>query len=475
MGAVVVAAVVALPLVFVPTMDDGYALPKVFVLRVLGLVGATLFLGYVVWRGPLSRSADLSIDLPLAVFAGLVLASSLASVDPVQSFAGEVYQYQGLVTVLVYIGSFYVARLSLGTAQGFRRILIATACTGTLVSLYGIAQGLGFDPFAALPDDGRVISSVGQANDLAAYLNLVVIAALGLWPTAGRGSRLVLDAIVVVTLLALALTFSRGGYLGFAAVLGVLLVPRFHAPPRRLLGAIGLALAVGMLAIALALPTARAIAERVADRVVATVDLGEGSIQMHLDLWRVGAQVAVDHPLLGTGPETFPLVFRPYLEDLPPDRARILRRFRLESPHNELIGVAAEMGLPALAAYLFFIAACAMACVRRIRAASGPSTLIALVVLATLVNHVVTNFFMTPEVSTSELFWITLGSGLAAMGHRQVDHAGQIGSDRPIDPSRNMHARPSVMQTLARAGDRVAGPAPRLRGVDALVSFKPPV
>lgn len=417
MAAIVVGAVVVLPLVFVPSMDDGYALPKVSALRIVGLVGATLFLGYVASRGSLARNADPRTDLPLACFAGLLLAASVASIDQVQSFAGEAYQYQGLMTVLLYIGSFYVARLFLGSSRGFRMILVATVCTGAAVSVYGIAQALGLDPFwSGSLREGRTISSVGQANNLAAYLNLVVISALGLWPSAGRRSRLGLGALLLVTFLALALTYSRGGYLGLAVALTVLLVPRFRARTWALASAIGMTLAAGMLAVALALPAARIIVERIAHRAVATTDLGEGSIRMHLDLWRVGAQVALEHPLLGTGPETFPLVFRPYLDQvLPDDRAELLGRFRLESPHNEFVGIAAEMGLPALAAYLVFLVACAMACVRRARAVDPVSSSIALVVLATLANHVVTNFFMTPEVTTSEVFWITLGAGLAAM------------------------------------------------------------
>jgi O-antigen ligase len=413
----VVALVVVLPLIFAPSLDDAFALPKASALRVAGLVGAVLFLGYVVSGGSFTRNADRRIDIPLACFAGLLLAASVTSVDPVQSFAGEVYQYQGLVTVLLYIGSFYIARLSLGTPRGLQAILTATVCTGAVVAVYGIAQGLGFDPFWSVPpDEGRIISSVGQANNLAAYLDLVVIAALGLWPTAGRRTRLGLGAVIVVSLPALALTFSRGGYLGLAAALGVLLVSGYRARARRWMGAVGLTVAAGLLAVAFALPTARAIAERVVDRVAATVDTGEGSIRFHLDLWRVGSEIALDHPLLGTGPETFPLVFRPYLDQvLPPDRAEILGRFRLESPHNEFIGIAAEMGLPALVAYVVFLVACATACIRRARAASGASRTIALVVLATLATHVVTNFFMTPETTTSELFWITMGSGLAAI------------------------------------------------------------
>ena len=417
MAATVVAAILLLPLVFDPSLDDGFALLKVSVLRALGLVGAALVLGYVALGGSLARNADPRIDIPLACFAGLLVLASIVSVDPVQSFAGEPYQYQGLVTVLLYIGSFYVAGLSLGTDRGFRTVLAATACTGAVVAAYGVAQGLGFDPFwSGPPDEGRVISSVGQANNLAAYLDLVVIATLGLWPSAGRRSRRALGVVALLSLVALALSFSRGGYLGLLAGFGVLFVASRQAWPSRRVGAVGLAAAAVVLAVALALPATRAIVERVADRALATVDAGEGSIRFHLDLWRIGSQIAIDHPLLGTGPETFPLVFRPYLDQLPPDRAELLGRFRLESPHNELIGIAAEMGLPALAAYVAFLTACAIACIRRVRSGDGASRTIALVLLATLATHVVTNFFMTPEVATSELFWITMGAGLAAMG-----------------------------------------------------------
>jgi len=415
MTVIMVAAVVALPLVFVPGLVDGYAFPKATVLRVFGIAGAVGFLGYVVSRGSLGRIVDLRIDLPLACFAGLLVVATVGSVDPVQSFAGEPYQYQGLMTVLVYIGSFFVARLSLGNSCGFRTILTAIACTGALVASYGIAQWLGFDPFWSGPPEDRIISSVGQANDLAAYLDLVVIAALGLWPSAGKGSRLGLAALMVVSVAAIALTFSRGGYLALAVALIVMLLPGIHTVHRRWVGAIGLTLAA-MLVMTFALPATRAIAERIVDRVAASADLGDGSIQMHLDLWWVGTQVALDHPLLGTGPETFPLVVPPYLNQaLPPERAQFLGRFRLESPHNELIGVAAEMGLPALAVYVVFLLACATACVRRAREANDMARSIALVVLATLATHVVTTFFMTPAIATTELFWMTTGAGLAAI------------------------------------------------------------
>jgi O-antigen ligase len=413
-AALLLVAVVALPLLFVPGLEDGYALPKATLLRLLGLAGALAFLVYSLTGGALARRGNRWVDLPLACFAGLLILSSVASVDPVQSFVGEPFQYQGLVTTLLYIGSFHAARVALGSTRGFRAVLAAVVWTGAGVAVYGIAQWFGFDPFWSGPPDERIISSVGQPNDLAAYLDLVVVAALGLWASAGGRHRLALAAIVGLCLVALALTFSRGGYAGLVVAIVVMVVPRFRVPPRRWAAAIGLTAGV-LLASAAALPATREIAQRVVDRVTASTDLGEGSIQMHLDLWRVGLLVARDHPWLGTGPETFPLVSGAYVDQsFPPGRARFLGRFRLESPHNELIGIAAESGLPALVAYVLILLGCAVACLRRVRDAGDESRSIALVVLATLAVRVVTTAFMTPEIATSELFWVMAGAGVAA-------------------------------------------------------------
>ena len=143
LAAVVLITVVVLPLIFVPGIDDGYALPKAVALRLLGIAGTALFLAYLVAGGPLGRHANAWIDGPLVCFVGLFVAATIVSVDPGQSVAGEPFQYQGLVTGLVYIGAFYAARLSLGTRTGIRAVLLAIVGTGGVVAIYAIAQQLG--------------------------------------------------------------------------------------------------------------------------------------------------------------------------------------------------------------------------------------------------------------------------------------------------------------------------------------------
>jgi O-antigen ligase len=421
LAAVLLAAVVALPLVFVPMWDDGYALPKALLLRCAGIAGAALFLAHVMVGGRLTIRLQPLIDPPLAVFAALLVVSTALSVDPGQSFGGEPYQYQGAATVLAYLGAFYLARLVLNTEVRYRILLVAVAGSGAVVAFYAVAQSAGFDPWWAGGPVNRAISSVGQPNNLAAYLVLVIVAALALWGTTGRFGRIAVAALGAFSLGALSMTLSRGGYVALAVALVVSAVPRArlaavrHAAFARPGVAVGAIIAVSIL-LGFALPAAGRLSGRVVERVETMSDPTNGSIRTHLDLWQLGIGIAGDHPLIGTGPETFPLVVAPYLGDLgAPSREAYLAQFRLESPHNELIGIAAEMGLPALAAWVVFLLGCAFACVRAIRDGRPTVRLVGITTLAVLATHVTTTFFMTPEVSTSAVFFVMLGAGLATI------------------------------------------------------------
>ena len=226
------AVALVLPLAFVPVIDDAYALTKVALLQVAALVGAASFLGYAITGGSLTRGASRLVDLPLLAFAGLTVVSTIASVDRRQSLIGEPYQYQGLVTTLAYVASFYAARLSLGTVRRFPWLLWAIVASGMITVAYAWSQWLGQDPFRdrALAD-GRVIAGLGQPNDLASFLLIVLCAAYGIWRLEGGGRPLFVAGLVAVIIGALAVTFSRGGYLALGCL--ILVLGALHVRPAR--------------------------------------------------------------------------------------------------------------------------------------------------------------------------------------------------------------------------------------------------
>jgi O-antigen ligase len=451
MAALLVGTTGALPLLFVPGLEDGYALPKAILLRAAAIVFALTFVLYLVVGGQLKFRLDRWADGALAAFVGLSAVSTVLSVDMRQSVVGEPFQYQGMVTLLLYVAAFYAARLVLRTGPRSRTLALTHVAIGGVVAAYGLAQTVGLDPFWSGPPEDRAISSVGQANDLAAYLDLVVVLGLGLWSRSGRRTRALIVAVTAMSLIGFGLTLSRGGFVALAAALVMILAFRWRKSVTtiRLSARAGLLMAVGVVA---TLVVGGPSIVAVADRIATTNDLQEGSIRMHLDSWRVGLAIASDRPLAGTGPETFPLVFAEYLDGvLPPDRADYLRRFRLESPHNALIGIAAESGIPALTAYLVLLGALAIRLARR---AAGPHTAggdIALTALAALVIHVATTAFKTPETSTSLLFWVIVGSALAASDPALGEDQETTGSPLPATRSTRSAARTVPDVDLMRA------------------------
>ena len=445
-----IATTAALPLLFVPGLDDGYALPKAVLLRVAATGIGAAIVAYLLLGGPLRIDLDRWIDTSIATFAALTVASTIASVDIGQSVFGEPYQYQGVVTVLLYIGGFYAARQAIRSIDRFEALTKTHIVVGGIVAMYAVAQTIDLDPFWSGPPEDRAISSVGQANDLAAYLDIVIVLGLGLWGSSRAGTRIAIAVVTALCGIGLALTLSRAGFVTLAAV-GVLTL-WFSWPmlaKRRLSPKIVALVVVALVAIG---ATAGPSIVRVADRAATTADLQEGSVRMHLDSWRVGLAIASDRPLLGTGPETFPLVFSRYLDgNLPPDRAEFLRRFRLESPHNEWIGVAAESGIPALVAYLVFLGALALRLASRARTRTSAASRIAFAGLGVLVVHVVTTGFKTPETSTSLLFWVVVGAALAASGSAEERDQTVTGSPALATSSIRSAARTVPDVDLIRA------------------------
>ena len=409
---VVLACCLVVPCVFTTRLDAVFVVPKLAVLWAALAIGLVLVALGVLFTGTLPHGAGRIplVDVPVAAFLVLNVAAWALSTDRWQSFYGERLQYQGLLTLLLYAGYFYLARLTIVDDAAFRLLTWAIALGATLVAGYALVQKAGLDPIweGFLPG-GRVFSSIGQANALAAYLVLAIPVTLALLV----GSRTLVRVLVLLAsaamVAALVFTQSRGGYLGFLAVLVALAVGGgvvLQLPWGRLRYGVGVAAA------AAAIIVVGVFASGNRERFTSA----DSSIRFHLDAWRVAAEVAEDNPLLGTGPETFPDVFPRYSHlVLPADRAAALDAFRVESPHNVYLGIAVGSGIPALAVYLGVLAGFFVVATRAARSATRERQLVLVAFLAAVTGHLVTDAFMSPDVTSTWLNWVLLGAVLGAI------------------------------------------------------------
>ena len=410
---ILAAGCIVVPSVFTTRTHAVFATPKLAVLWVLlamclGLVAAGATLSD---RLPVTARLLWRVDGPVLAFVGLSLTAWAFSTDRTQSLYGEQLQYQGVLTLLLYVGFFYVARLAVSGCRSMDLLQYAITVGATVVAAYALVQKVGVDPIwdGYLPG-GRVFSSIGQANALAAYLVLAIPLSAGLALRARRLRRALILLATTAMVAAFVFAQSRGGYLGLLSALVVLALawwPELGLRTRRL------AVVVALVVVAVAIGAAA----RTPSSIPAFGDVStrsDASTRFHLDAWRVASAIVRDHPLLGTGPETFPDVFSQYSHDvLPPERAVALDSYRVESPHNVYLAVATGSGIPTLIAYLGILAGFLVTSRKALRAVRRDARMTLVAVLAAVIGHLVTDVFMTAEITSTWLFWLLLGATLA--------------------------------------------------------------
>jgi O-antigen ligase len=409
---VLLACCVVVPSVFTTRINAVFVVPKLAVLwGTLAVCLALFAVALLGSRTPPRLGREVwFVDAAVAAYVALNVAAWLHSTDREQSLYGERLQYQGLLTLLLYVGFFYVGRLSITDARRLRLLFWAVTCGAVLVSAYALVQRAGLDPvWEGFLPGGRVFSSIGQSNALAAYLVLAIPVSTALFFGATRRLQAALVLAVALLVAALVLTRSRGGFLGFASSLAALAAgwrPLLDVSARRFWAWVAAAAAVVALAVVVGASAG----------ALPRISTDETSTRFHLDAWRVAAQVAVEHPILGTGPETFPDVFPRYSHAvLPSNRAAALDAFRVESPHNVYLNIAAGSGIPTLAAYLAAIAGFFVATIRAARSAERRSSAALIAALAAVCGHVVTSAYMTADVTSTWLFWVLMGSALGVV------------------------------------------------------------
>ena len=280
-----------------------------------------------VWIGLLAaageRPAVPSFFWPLAAYAGWTLVTVVFSIDPMTSLIES-------REVLLYLTVPVVYRLARGDRAWSITNVVLTA--GALTAAIGIVQYgiLEFDTLGRRPSGsmghymtyaGLVMLSIGVAVSRIAF---------------GTRDRIWAALMLPALLAALAVTLTRGAWLGSLAAVGLLVV--LHN--RRLL----LLAPVAAIVIYLVAPAA------VTDRALSIFDPANPTNRDRVAMLTVGAGMVRDHPVTGVGPE---MVLRRYGEYRPADAVNEVNPHL----HNVPVQIAAERGLPALALWAWFVVA----------------------------------------------------------------------------------------------------------------------
>jgi putative inorganic carbon (hco3(-)) transporter len=292
-------------------------------------------------RRPASWAALAPLYVPAGVYVLWLAGSVLASYDPLSSARA--------LSEVFNLAPLFLGPLLVRGEREVRRVVDGLVLVAALLACAGLAQLL----FGYGDIEHRIRGPFSHYMTFSGFLliaNLLLIASLASPRWRGASSRIGRWAALVAVNAALLGSYTRSAWVALAVALTVLLLIR---APRWLLAYAPAAVLFLLLA---PVPLVH--------RALSVVDLRDVSNYDRLCMLEAGAAMVAERPLFGLGPR---MAERRYPIYRPPSAPR----FDVPHLHNSFLQLAAERGLPSLAAYLGMIAASLYAVWRLYRREGG--------------------------------------------------------------------------------------------------------
>jgi O-antigen ligase len=276
---------------------------------------------------------------PLVAYAALTLASAGFSIDPEVSFT----DCKQLVLLMLVPITYDLARGARANS-----VLTIILTIGAASAFYGIVQ------YAVLNFDGLGRRPSGTLSHWMTYsgtLMLVICAATArlLYGTSGRlWAAFVMPALLV----ALSLTLTRGAWVGVAVGVALLLLSKDF----RLLALVPIVIVASLLL----------APQNIRDRFWSMLDPKDLTGRDRIAMLEAGVAIVKDYPLMGVGPSQIERVYPRY---------RVPDAVKPTNPHlhNVPMQIAAERGLLALGAWIWFVVSAFLGLFQLVRKARNKS------------------------------------------------------------------------------------------------------
>jgi O-antigen ligase len=348
------AGVFVLPLAYSPLTYDSYVLPKLLLARLLVAVLLVLFAAQIVATRTLVIKRT-PLDIPIAAFLASAALSSVFAENQNVALFGTYARYDGLLTLSTFAALFWLCVQAVADQTEARvliRVLLASgyvvAATAIIQSMQDTLQQRAIEPGAILPAFG----SLGNPNVLGGFLALVIALGVGeLLIARSAAPRIVLLNLLVVSGLALLLSFSRSAWLGAAIGTAVVVVSHRKRLPRLRLLAPTLAVLMVVLGIGYYLDPGQ-LEHKLVARMLTVIDPNKIA-GTRFGIWTDSLHLIASRPVLGYGPDNVGLVY-PRFQTGDWGMAGSLRQ-PIDKAHLELLQVAATQGLIGVGAYLFVL------------------------------------------------------------------------------------------------------------------------
>lgn len=381
---------------FVPdaSIPSGYyfRIPKAVI-----LVVTTLFIGYQLLRIK-GYNWQKKYDVPLAVFFGFGVISTLLSGDMVNAIFGVNGRFEGMFTFVLYFILYLASREYLIVNEKRLKFLSISI---SLQALYGLMQYYYLDPLIenySAKFQGQAFGTIGNRNFYALLMCLYVPFGIAQFLKKGTIWNFIFCVLPLAGLIA---CVTRGAWIGtgFALVIGLILGwNHIKSLPRTGLVILSLGLTVLLLNLEGSRVSERVSQIQILDHQEDRYDAGSGRMK----IWQITLFVIKDHALFGVGAENLkPRLLNEY-KDLHNEWLRV-KGSNIDRAHNDYLHIAVSFGIPSLLVFCWFLFQHYWELFKK------RSNEVALVIFICLLAFHASIFFNISVIAVTPLFWILLG------------------------------------------------------------------
>jgi len=331
---------------------------------------------------PKSKLRFAPLDFAFGIFFLSALLSTVFSAEPLKSFIG--------LKKFLLIPIPYLIANNIKSEERMRELIYLIFFMTALVSLYGLTLYFG-----GLQDRLRATQSIYMT--MGGLLVIVASFVLSLFLFNNRlKEKLLLGITLFLLLTSLIFTYTRSSWVGFlsaALLIGVLKTPRFL-----------FFLAFLLLLSIFFLP------QGVIERGKSTFSGRDWTVADRVAMWKAGAKMVRDHPLVGVGLIDLKAIYQKYML---PEAYQVVGHL-----HNNFVQIGVTMGFLGLTSFLWLlynIAHTEFQIYRKIKEEEKFLKAITLGSLASFFGFLMNGFFEWNfgDAEVIMLIWFTLGLSLA--------------------------------------------------------------
>ncbi|HKB88549.1 MAG TPA: O-antigen ligase family protein [Patescibacteria group bacterium] len=402
------------PLVLWPYTSEVFEFNKIVLVYILSTLIASAWAIRCIREGKIIFRRTM-LDIPLLIFLGSQIVSTIFSIDFYTSVFGYYSRFNGGLLSIICYSLLYWAFVSNFEKDDTLKLIKIWLASGVLVTTYGVLEHFGIDKDVWVQDvQSRVFSSLGQPNWLAAWLTALIPIAWALLIKSKVKSLSFWGYFVISILFSWTLIFtkSRSGLLGFAVASIVFWTFYLWQERKNIKSILSPLLIIGFSFLAIGLISGtqftpsinellnKSKIQQVAKPQGTALETGgteSGTIRKIV--WQGALQVWLHYPIFGTGVETFAYsyyLYRPAAHNLTSEWDFIYNK-----AHNEFLNFAATTGTVGLLSYLTLLGFFGFVILKT----KGENKTLNFAIFAGFVSLSVSNFFGFSVVPTQlELF-----------------------------------------------------------------------